>query len=138
MQVLIITNRCNFKCRHCIREGATSEDLDHALLRDALPVLRASGVRRLILTGGEPILHPRFETIVDLLVSGGFELGIVSNGWYYRRYLELLRPFRKQIAYLALSLDSHRADEHDRVRARRGIYERVFEAIDAFQQAGYR
>jgi MoaA/NifB/PqqE/SkfB family radical SAM enzyme len=134
--VLNLTNRCNFRCHHCLREGATNEDLDLALLERVVPELRQAGIVQIALTGGEPILHPRFAELVGLLAGAGFHLGIVTNGWLHERYLRVIEPHRARIAYLALSLDSHLEHEHDRLR-RRGSYARVLEAIRAFDAAGY-
>lgn len=134
--VLNLTNRCNFRCHHCLREGATDDDLDPALVERALPEFRQAGIVQIALTGGEPILHPRFPELIELLAGGGFHLGIVTNGWLHERYLRVIEPQRARIAYLALSLDSHLEHEHDRLR-KKGSYARVLAAIRAFDAAGY-
>lgn len=135
--VLNVTNRCNFKCGHCFREEASKEDLALETIEGCLPTLRSLGVQTLALTGGEPILHPRFAELVELLAGHGFRLGCVTNGWYTPRYLEALGPHQGQISYVALSLDGHTAEAHDRLRVQRGSFDAVLESIEAFHQAGY-
>jgi MoaA/NifB/PqqE/SkfB family radical SAM enzyme len=136
--VLNITNRCNFKCAHCFREAASKEDLALETIEDCLPTLRSLGVQTLALTGGEPILHPRFAGLVHLLAGHGFRLGCVTNGSYTPRYLEALERHKDKVSYVALSLDGHTAEAHDRLRLHDGSFDAVIESIHAFHQAGYR
>src|SRR5262249_47464925 len=123
--VLNITNRCNFKCGHCFREEASKEDLPLDTIEACLPTLRALGVQTLALTGGEPILHPRFPRVVELLARGGFRIGCVTNGWYTPRYLAAFEPHKDRIGYVALSLDGHDAEDHDRLRVQKGSFDAV-------------
>ena len=136
--VLNITNRCNFKCAHCFREEASKEDLALETLQRCLPTLRSLGVRTLALTGGEPILHPRFVELVDLLAGEGFRLGCVTNGSFTPRYLAALAPHRDKVAYVALSLDGCTAEAHDRLRVHSGSFDAVIASMRAFHDAGYR
>lgn len=131
-----VTNRCNFKCGHCFREGATAEDLDLALVESAIPDLQRIGIQQVNFTGGEPILHKRFGELVARFTRRGFRFGLVTNGWLADRYLDLLAAHKPYVAYVAVSLDSHRREEHDRLR-RKGSFERVLKALDAFVEAGY-
>lgn len=136
--VLNITNRCNFKCGHCFREEASKEDLAVEVVEANLAALRSLGVQTLALTGGEPILHPRFADLLHLLCDRGFRIGCVTNGSYTPRYLQALEPHKDRIAYVALSLDGHTAEAHDRLRVHKGSFDAVIESIDAFHRAGYR
>jgi MoaA/NifB/PqqE/SkfB family radical SAM enzyme len=135
--VLNITNRCNFKCGHCFREEASKEDLALEIVEACLPTLRSLGVHTLALTGGEPILHPQFAELVRLVTGRGFRIGCVTNGWYTPRYLEALVPHKDQVAYVALSLDGHTPEAHDRLRVQKGSFDAVIESVHAFHQAGF-
>jgi MoaA/NifB/PqqE/SkfB family radical SAM enzyme len=134
--VVNVTNRCNFKCGHCFREGATAEDLDIGLVESAIPDFQRVGIQQVNLTGGEPILHPRFADLLELFTRHGFRLGVVTNGWLADRYLETLAPYRPYVEFVAVSLDSHLRSEHDRLR-RKGSFDRTVRAIDRFTAAGY-
>ncbi len=136
--VLNVTNRCNFKCGHCFREEASKEDLPLETIEACLPTFRSLGVQTLAVTGGEPILHPGFADLVGLVAGAGFRIGCVTNGWYTPRYLEAFAPHKDRIAYVALSLDGHDAEAHDRLRVQRGSFDAVIESIHAFHEAGYR
>lgn len=135
--VLNITNRCNFSCHHCLREGASDNDIDPELVAAVLPDLVRLGVRTVSVTGGEPILHPRFAEILAILERAGLRVGIVSNGWSGYRYQKVIEPFRRSIEYLAVSLDSDLEHEHDRLR-RPGSFARALTTVHAFLADGYR
>lgn len=135
--VLNLTNRCNFRCEHCFREEASKEDLPLELLERCLPTLRAIGVHTLALTGGEPILHPRFSELLERCAEHGFRIGLVTNGSLTTRYLEALAPHRERIAYVALSLDGATAALHDELRHRAGSFQHVLESIARLREAGY-
>ena len=71
---LEITERCNYRCRHCfnIADSSTLQqelrlDEIEAYLEDACEC----GVKNVTLTGGEPLLHPDFLEIVRLIVKKG-------------------------------------------------------------------
>lgn len=81
-----ITDRCNFNCLHCYNakdESANGDiwELDEAL--DFLDQARKCGINKIILSGGEPMMHPNFLDIVKGIYDRDMYLGeIVTNGYY--------------------------------------------------------
>lgn len=80
---LAITDRCNRKCPECccdVPKIKINWDINMAEIIHAANYLY--GIKRLTLTGGEPSLHPDFETIVPQLkkMFGCKYLEIESNG----------------------------------------------------------
>jgi MoaA/NifB/PqqE/SkfB family radical SAM enzyme len=81
---LILTTECNRRCPYCFYETAHQDRGDTSLV---LPVdhrllsgLSRAGIRRLILTGGEPLLVPHLENIVRKAVEVGFDTLLLTNG----------------------------------------------------------
>jgi cyclic pyranopterin phosphate synthase len=85
-----ITDRCNFRCTYCMPKDTF--DSKHCFLRrDALlsfeeiqRVVRLFvelGVRKIRLTGGEPLLRRRIETLIEMLVKlpGLEEVAVTTN-----------------------------------------------------------
>jgi cyclic pyranopterin phosphate synthase len=86
-----VTDRCNLRCRYCMpREvyGAgfrylpRSEILDFEEIARLTRVFARLGVRRIRLTGGEPLLRRELERLVELLVriEGIEEIAMTTNG----------------------------------------------------------
>lgn len=137
--LLEITSRCEAPCADCppARADAGEVDLDLEVLRGALPALRRLGVSTLTLIGGEPILHPRFDELLELLCRGGYRPGLRSHGWRVPEYLAQLAPHRERIAHVVLTLRAHDAPTHDAGSAVPGGFARIVEAIEAYRAAGY-
>jgi len=86
-----VTDRCNFRCTYCMPKGTFGPRhrfLDrHALLsfeeiQRVARVFIDLGVRKIRLTGGEPLLRRRVERLVEMLVAlpGLDEVAITTNG----------------------------------------------------------
>ncbi|RLV04346.1 radical SAM protein [Streptomyces griseocarneus] len=82
MAWLEITRTCNLRCPHCFVEGgrARSSELSTERILRLLDEWAEAGVFSLIVTGGEPTVHPDFLTIVRHAHDLGFVIGIATNG----------------------------------------------------------
>ena len=119
-----LVRRCNLTCKHCYSistdkdfPGELSTDEIHSVMND----LRAFGVPVLILSGGEPLLHPDLFAIAARAKAMGFYVGLSSNGTLVDA------PLADRIAatgfdYVGISLDGLRAT-HDRFRGRVGSFD---------------
>lgn len=78
-----VTTRCNLECRNCFSSSRRNESAVHlpsVILYEEIG-RRADGIIRTCITGGEPLLHPEIETILQLPAhydSVGFVLS--TNG----------------------------------------------------------
>lgn len=139
-QITIInTLRCDLKCQHCLR-GFPKErpdfpmDLLDKLLTEALPF----GAKHVALTGGEPHLHPQFETMVDKIVAYGYTWHFVSNGQRTEPYLRMMEKYKDKVSYVALSIDGATAKTHDQIRNRKGAFKKVVASAKEYVQRGYK
>ena len=88
-----LTQRCNFNCEMCYVHDCTQK-ADPLSARDWLNLAqqaRDAGTVFLLLTGGEPLLHPEFEEIYVSLVKMGFIVSINTNGSLLEKYTELFK-----------------------------------------------
>ncbi|MCK5567049.1 MAG: radical SAM protein, partial [Actinomycetia bacterium] len=108
---LSVTDRCNLRCKYCmpgegIRLAGKSELLTYEEILKIVRILGELGIRKLRLTGGEPLLR---DDILEL-VSGLAKLkdiesiSITTNGILLEKYLEKL--YRSGIDSINISLDS--------------------------------
>lgn len=66
--ILDILRGCNCRCRHCYNARTVTDCKSVADLREEMAVVRrARNVTTITLSGGEPLLHPQLEAIVDYL-----------------------------------------------------------------------
>lgn len=134
--VVMLTRRCNLRCKTCLRGDSAQQDLDLGLLDGLLDDLKKLGFTAVSLTGGEPILHPGFGEALKKIHAKGLMIGVVSNGVLYKDYLKALTPYHDRVLFTAVSLDSHLQPANDAIRGA-GVYEKALEAAAAFKAAGY-
>lgn len=73
--------RCNFHCHHCYLGDLRADpaQLDLAQVQDLFAALAAAGCLSLVITGGEPTLHPDFDAIYVAAVRQGFFVSLFTN-----------------------------------------------------------
>jgi cyclic pyranopterin phosphate synthase len=135
---LSLTDRCDLACVYC-RPSRKDGYLDDRLTDDAwkavVRTLVAAGVRRVRITGGEPLLHPRVASLVAFVADLGVDdLALTTNA---TRLAELAGPLRAAgLRRLTVSLDSLRADRFCRI-TRGGNLEQVLRGLDAALEVGF-
>lgn len=81
-----ITDRCNYNCLHCYNAADESANADIWEYDEALEFLdevRSCGINRIILSGGEPMMHKDFLKIVKAIYDRDMYVSeIVTNGYY--------------------------------------------------------
>jgi len=86
-----ITNICNLNCETCYnRSGLNSQrrEISAQQLRESMEILLPLGLHRVLISGGEPTLHSRFEDILDLINEyPQLSFGIVTNGTIHNQKL---------------------------------------------------
>ena len=138
---LSVTDRCDFRCVYCMAEDMRFLPRQQVLtLEEIERVARlfvAGGVRKLRLTGGEPLVRPGIVGLCERLAAlpGLRELCMTSNGSQLVRYARPL--YDAGLSRLNISLDTL---DPLRFRAitRNGELDKVLAGIDAAQAAGFR
>lgn len=119
-----LTEHCNLRCPHCIRDDVTHvRCLEAGLFESVLDqALALHGSVVVSLTGGEPLLHPEFERVVAMCAQREAPYRFVTNAWHLKRAMPVLDRYPPQSVRLSLS----GADEvvHDAERGA-GSFRRV-------------
>lgn len=142
---LSVTEACNFRCPYCMPADRIPDDhgLDAAarLSFDEIETLvrgfAALGVRKLRLTGGEPLLRKRLPELVARLaaVPGLEDLALTTNGSLLATQAQALRDAGLQ--RITVSLDTLDADAFRALSGGRGELRAVLAGIDAARAAGF-
>ena len=139
-----VTDRCDFRCVYCM-----SEDMAFLPKRDLLTLEEldricstfiAQGVRKLRITGGEPLVRrdilTLFRSLSRHLDAGDLdELTVTTNGSQLARHARDLAACG--VRRINVSLDTLDADKFRRI-TRWGDLTKVLQGIDAAQEAGLR
>ena len=137
-----VTDRCDFRCVYCMSEHMTflpkKEILTLEELERVCSAFIAKGVRRLRLTGGEPLVRRNIMSLIRSLgrsVEAGDldELTITTNGSQLARYADDL--YDAGVRRINVSVDTIDDDKFKAI-TRWGELSKVMAGIDAAQKAG--
>ncbi|HEX3343568.1 MAG TPA: radical SAM protein, partial [Polyangiaceae bacterium] len=133
-----LTDRCDLACVYCRpsrSDGYLEKRLDDDGWRAMVRALVDAGVRRVRITGGEPLLHPRVTELVAYVASLGVDdLALTTNATLLAR---LARPLRDAgLRRLTVSLDSLVPERFWRI-TRGGRLETVLAGIEAARAVGF-
>ncbi len=133
-----VTTHCNLNCRYCEDFGArrNAEQPDPLPLADAQRLLRIirEATNSLILTGGEPLLYPEIDALVDYARHdlGFHTLSMISNGVLLAQKSEVLSNLHR----LIISLDSVDPSQWDLIlRAEPGTAARILDNVTQLAKA---
>jgi len=127
-----ITDRCNLRCGHCYIGDGLHQDLALEKIFKVLREFEEIQGLRLLLSGGEPLLHPQFWRINEILRDYPFRSILLSNGTLITE--ETARNLR--VHEVQVSLDGMK-EGHESIRGE-GTFEKVLQAIDHLQEADIR
>ena len=77
---LYLTERCNSRCITCDYWRTGRSDVSLESVRQLLPGLRRLQTRLVLISGGEPLVHPEWVEIAQLLRAQGLQLWLLSSG----------------------------------------------------------
>ncbi len=107
---LIPMRRCNLACTYCNEYDHTSEPIPLDIVNRRIDKLAALGTTAIIISGGEPLLHPGIDEIIARIRRHGMLAALISNCY-------LLTPKKIQafndagLEYLQVSIDNLKPDE---------------------------
>jgi cyclic pyranopterin phosphate synthase len=135
-----VTDRCNLRCVYCMPAGGIDKQAHGGILRyeEIALVVRAAaelGVRKVRLTGGEPLARLGLPDLVGMLaaIPGIDDLAMTTNGTLLARHAQALAA--AGLRRVNISLDTLRPERFAQI-TRLGRLEDVWAGIAAAQAAG--
>lgn len=81
--VIDITNQCFFDCSHCMKNSQSyGLHMTDQIFYDILKFIKKYTPIVILISGGEPTLHPNFKEIVEKFSEIVLSVVITSNGWF--------------------------------------------------------
>ena len=137
-----VTDKCNLRCVYCMPEEGLPwlrrhEILDYEEITAIVRIMAGMGLRRLRITGGEPLVRKDLPRLIDLLaaVPGIDDIALSTNA-------VLLAPMARRlrdagVSRVNISLDTLRPDRADEIARRPGTLDRVLEGLAAAEAVGF-
>jgi heme d1 biosynthesis radical SAM protein NirJ len=132
-----LIRRCNLTCKHCYSISADHNfpgELSTDEIFNVMDDLKAFHVPVLILSGGEPLLHPDIFEISRRAREIGFYVGLSTNGTLINEE-NISRIADMDYDYVGISLDGLK-DTHDTFRRKQGAFDASLHAARLCRDAG--
>ncbi|PGU10951.1 GTP 3',8-cyclase MoaA [Bacillus cereus] len=140
-----VTDRCNFRCRYCMPEEIFGPDYsflsnDKTLSFDEIErvtrIFVSLGVRKLRITGGEPLLRRGLPQLIERLhkIDGVEDIGLTTNGSLLKKFAPDL--YKAGLSRVTVSLDSLEEERFFYLNGNRSKVQRVLEGIQAAAEVG--
>jgi len=128
---LQLTSKCNLRCRHCYLGDVSERELSMVQVRSVLREFEEMQGLRVLLTGGEPLLHTRFDEINEMLPDLYLRKVLFTNGVLLKK--DLLN--RLKVHEIQVSIDGMKS-AHDALRGS-GTYDLVLNTLRRTLDAGF-
>lgn len=134
-----VTDRCNLRCTYCMPEEPVwfphEEILSYEEIVRLVRVAIRRGVRKLRLTGGEPLIRRDLPLLVRMLATepGVEDLSLTTNGLLLDKLATRLAE--AGLTRVNVSLDTLSAERYEKL-TRRNVLQRVLVGLEAARDAG--
>lgn len=135
-----LTDKCNLRCTYCMpNEHYDWMPNKHLMqveeIREIASTFVELGVKRIRLTGGEPLARKEFPEIVRMLAEFPVDLALTTNGIFIDRHLDVLKEVG--LTRINLSLDTLRKDRFAKM-TQRDQFDRVKQNMRLLLEEGFR
>lgn len=135
-----VTDRCNLRCVYCMPQEGTQFEPDHRILSyeeitEIVKVLAPLGVKKLRITGGEPLVRKGLPRLIAMLsaIPGIEDIALSTNGIYLAPFADELKA--AGLTRVNISLDSLRPARFAMI-TRGGDVNKVLHGLEASRRAG--
>jgi cyclic pyranopterin phosphate synthase len=137
-----VTDKCNLRCVYCMPEEGLpwlrrEQLLSYEEIGEVVRVMAGLGLRRVRITGGEPLVRRDLPTLVRILrdVPGIDDIALSTNAVLLGGQADELRA--AGLDRVNVSLDSLIPERMDAISRRAGSAEAIMEGIAAAERAGF-
>jgi molybdenum cofactor biosynthesis protein A len=133
-----LIEKCNLRCRYCMPENpdwTPPEELCTTTeLLKLMDLFISMGMKKVRLTGGEPLVRKDFDVILKHLAGKPVELSMTTNGVLIDRHIPMLKE--NGMRKINVSLDTLRQERFAMITRRTG-FEKVMENICLLVEEGF-
>ncbi|MCP4441435.1 MAG: GTP 3',8-cyclase MoaA [Aureispira sp.] len=137
---LSITERCNLRCTYCMpSEGIDLTPKEHIMTNDEIldfaKIFVDMGIKKIRLTGGEPLVRKDAKEIIERLGQLPIQLAITTNGILLDRFMDTFK--KAGLKSVNVSLDTLDQNKFELI-TRRDYFDRVYANILQYLDAGFK
>ncbi len=126
---------CNLDCVFCYVDGSREGGWDSAAAKKIFDEAKELGMQKIQLTGGEPLLYPSLEEVLDHLTGLDTEILLVTNGTLVTE--ENARLLAKHRVNVGVSFETIEEEVSDALSNQKGSHQEKLAGIAELKRAGY-
>ena len=107
---IVPMRRCNLACTYCNEYDDFSPPVPLVMMKDRVNRLADLGLTVLVISGGEPLMHPQLDEIISHGRKRGILTGLISNG-YLLNVDRIKRLNQAGLDHMQISIDNLTPDE---------------------------
>lgn len=135
-----LTDNCNLRCFYCMPDekyafAPAAKLMQPDEIETIAKLFVAHGVKKIRLTGGEPLVRKDAPAIIDKLGKLGIELAITTNGVRVNEMMDNLMS--AQVKTINISLDTLDVEKFKKI-TRRDLFQKVRDNINLLIQNNFR
>jgi radical SAM protein with 4Fe4S-binding SPASM domain len=111
-----ITHRCNYSCKHCYAKCPSNKEMSFEDIKKLSRILKKNGFKKILLTGGEPLLVSHIVKTINLL-SKDFKVLLITNA----TLIQDVKIDYKKLAGVYVSYDGPTETEYKLLRGKEGL-----------------
>ncbi|MEM3627744.1 MAG: radical SAM protein [Candidatus Bathyarchaeia archaeon] len=128
----MVTRRCNYRCAGCnVWREQDAEELSTEEVKRGLDILRKLGVLEIVISGGNPLLRPDIDEIIEY-ASRFFITTVYDNGSMAAEKIDALR----NADFVAISIDSLDPEKNDSIKGVKGSWKKAVDAVEKLRSEG--
>ncbi|HHX69300.1 MAG TPA: radical SAM protein [Gallicola sp.] len=133
-----VTHKCLLYCAHCSNDGSPLNDSTIALSKciDIINQASEMGVKKIVFSGGEPLLWPSISKAVEFASNREMTSIIFTSGYSSDTAMCLKELHTLGLRKAVFSIYSSDNVQHDRITRKKGSFEKALEAITCSKSIG--
>ena len=143
-QTARILLECNFRCPFCFAAWHEEKKKPTAKVMNTsgrdwkgyMDKMRERGFERIVISGGEPTIHPEIITLIKYARSLGYQSVELQTNASMLTMDNARRLVKAGVTDALVSLHSHREDIFDRITVTEGVFDTVIQGIKNFIDLG--
>lgn len=131
----LVTYRCNFRCPYCEASAGSpgKNELTTEEARIFIDDLAGMKVKRLAISGGEPLVRPDITDLMIYANAKNISLGLVTNGYRVETLWNNIKGLRYFLYFTSIDgLEQH----NDRTRGKQGAFKHALRGLELFKSIG--
>lgn len=123
-----LTSRCNLQCKFCYGPQNVEQELDTKQTKKVLNKLKKSGVQRIVLSGGEPLLRKDLREIILHAHSLDLGISLATNGLLLKEdFLEQTKGF---LSLIEITVDGPDNKTEEAMRGNKEVFSQLTQKLE--------